>query len=440
VVTLWALIGPARLAGAGLLRSQSDARLVDLVRAGNDRAFEAIVLRYHRPLMCHCRRLLPASSAEDAVQQSFLFALEAMRADRRELHLGPWLHRIAHNTAIDALRRLDSQWEQLDERVDVVEPTHAAAEQRARFDSVVARVGSLPERQRRALVLRELEGRSYEEIASTLGVSGAGVRQLLNRARNAMRGAAGALVPTALVGRLAGSQAGRVAELADPPATSAVLAKATATAAAGAVALLAVGSTPGERPYAPRADAPRADTPRADTPRADTPRADTPRVKAGVRPRTVGKSRPNADQRRPSGATADEAATAHSRPAALDGPQQQIGEPGSAAEAGRRAPARNPADVGGAGERLLERNLPATAPRSGGEDDDAPGASASAYVPPATSEMEDDDTEVEDGADDAPVAGSSPPDQDDDDGVPQALVATQVVQASDATDDDDAGD
>ena len=62
-MTPWAVINPARLAGSGLLRTQSDSRLVDLVRAGNDRAFEAIVLRYHRPLLRHCRRLLPAGRA-----------------------------------------------------------------------------------------------------------------------------------------------------------------------------------------------------------------------------------------------------------------------------------------------------------------------------------------------------------------------------------------
>jgi RNA polymerase sigma factor (sigma-70 family) len=256
-MTPWALMNPARLAGSGLLRTQSDSRLVDLVRAGNDRAFEAIVLRYHRPLLRHCRRLLPAGRAEDAVQQCLLRALEAMRADDRELQLGPWLHRIAHNTAIDSLRRLDSHWEELDERMDGVEPTHATVERRARFSSVVSSMGSLPERQRRALVLRELEGRSYEEIAATLGVSGAGVRQLLNRARNTMRAAASALVPPALVARMAGSQAGvRVAELMDPPGTGALMAKASAAVAAGAVALFAVSGPPsGDDNRVPRAEA-----------------------------------------------------------------------------------------------------------------------------------------------------------------------------------------
>jgi RNA polymerase sigma factor (sigma-70 family) len=231
-VTPWALIRPARLAGSRLLRTQSDARLVELVRAGNDRAFEAIVLRYHKPLLRHCRRMLPAGRAEDAVQTVFLRALEAIRADRRELHLRAWLHRIARNTAIDALRRVDSHWEELDDTIDGVEPAHAAAERRARFRSVVAGVGALPERQRRALVLRELEGRSYEEIAATLGVSGAGVRQLLNRARNAMRVGAGALLPPALLAK----------------------AKATAAVAAGTVALVAMNA-PGDRVRLPHAEA-----------------------------------------------------------------------------------------------------------------------------------------------------------------------------------------
>jgi RNA polymerase sigma factor (sigma-70 family) len=249
-VTPRAVIAPARLAGSGLLRTQTDERLVNLVRAGNDQAFEAIVLRYRRSLLRHCRRLLPAARAEDAVQQALLRALEAIRADRRELRLGPWLHRIAHNTAIDALRRGEAHAEELDERLDGVEPPDSVVERRARFDSVVATLHSLPERQRRALVLREMEGRSYEEIAGSLGVSGAGVRQLLNRARNAMRAAASAVLPPALLGRMAGSQTGaRVAEVVDPQGASALLGKCAAAAlATGAAALVAMtGVPPGER-------------------------------------------------------------------------------------------------------------------------------------------------------------------------------------------------
>src|SRR5213076_3025603 len=72
------LIEPARLASTALLRGQSDARLVDLTRAGNEQAFEAIVHRYRRPLLRHCGRILPPGRAEDAVQQTFLSAYSAI--------------------------------------------------------------------------------------------------------------------------------------------------------------------------------------------------------------------------------------------------------------------------------------------------------------------------------------------------------------------------
>jgi RNA polymerase sigma factor (sigma-70 family) len=431
-VTPWALISPARLAGSGLLRTQSDARLVDLVRAGNDRAFDAIVLRYHRPLLRHCRRLLPAARAEDAVQTSFLRALEAIRANQRELQLSAWLHRIAHNTAIDALRRLDSDWEELGEHIDGVEPTHAAAERRARFHSVVAGMGALPERQRRALVLRELEGRSYEEIATTLGVTGAGVRQLLNRARNAMRAGASALVPPALVGRLAGSQTGvRIAELADPPGTSALLAKGTAAVAASAVTLLAVTSgPPGDRHAVPHAEA------KTKPPAAES-RPD-PGGRPGAPPTTA---QPELERRR-SGASG----RARPKPNGDRQSRSQV----------RQAFGRIAADPGGGAtpERLDGGDAPAPVPRrrvasygsgeaKGDDDDDAPGGSLSSR---ATAVPDGDDDagagDDDEGDDDAMMAGSPQPDDDgggdadDDDAVSVTQVAEGLPGAEEEDDDE----
>ena len=443
-MTPWALINPARLAGSGLLRTQTDARLVDLVRAGNDTAFEAIVLRYQRSLLRHCRRLLPAARAEDAVQQSLLRALEAMRADRRELDLGPWLHRIAHNTAIDSLRRLDSHWEELDDDLDGVEPTHAAAERRARFRSVVSSMGELPARQRRALVLRELEGRSYDEISVDLGVSGAVVRGLLNRARNTIRAGASALVPPALVVRLVGSQpAVRAVELADPPGTSALVAKATAAvAAAGAVAVFAVTGTPvGERGRVPHAEA-RVQPPALDRGRDADRRPDLP----------------------PRAAPADSAGR---RSASPDGTRRPEGRRGRGPE--RLAFAQRPADAGGgrSGEGLPERDAPAAAPRRRGTplgtgpvrsgDDGPTGGSSGEQVPATSSAAPDDDRPAgtgdgpegaDDGLeDDTPVAGYQPTDDDaadddDDDDAPAPAslqVATSPETAAEDDDDDDEG-
>jgi RNA polymerase sigma factor (sigma-70 family) len=439
LVTGWALIRPARLAGRGLLRTQSDARLVDLVRAGNDQAFDAIVLRYHRPLLRHCRKLLPAARAEDAVQTTFLRALESMRADQRDLYLAGWLHRIAHNVAIDALRRLDSDWEELDEQIDGVEATHTAAERRARFDSVVAGMGRLPERQRRALVLRELEGRSYEEISTTLGVSRAGVRQLLNRARNAMRAGVTALFPPALAGRLATSPPGaRMAELADPPGTSALLAKGTAAAAAGALALLAV-SGPGDHVRSPNAHA-----------RANPP-AQESAANAG-RPTAAGR-------------------TAHAevegrRPAARDQSRRDLGREGGQPErrqsstsrnatasgagpdeaddhtlAGHRAPDRGAATRGDAGEERLERSPPAITPRRS-DDDDGQGAPTGSSAPVRTAEMEDDDAELDDGLAEDPDNAELDYGlgEDADDAPPAPAAAVPVAEAPEATGEAEGGE
>jgi len=235
------LLAPARLAGVPLLRSQSDERLVDLVRAGNDAAFEAIVARYRRPLLRYCTRMLSDERAEDVVQQAFLRALAAMRRDERPLDLKPWLYTIAHNAALNALRERSLPSDSLEEEIDGVERPEQAFERREGLRSVIAAVGALPQRQRDALVLRELEGRSYDEIARELGVSDGAVRQLLNRARTTLRAGFTAITPTALLLRIPLEAdeplADRIAEL---TMASAGLGTVAAKAAAGAMVAGAV--------------------------------------------------------------------------------------------------------------------------------------------------------------------------------------------------------
>ena len=201
-----ALFHPARLARRPVLSTQSDERLVDLVRAGSDPAFEAIVERYRRALMRYVSRLLPPDRAEDVVQQSFVKAYEAMHRDAAELNLRPWLYRIAHNGALNALRDRALGHAELDERIDGVERPEQALERATGLRELVVGLQALPERQRSAILLRELEGRSYEEIAAALGVTDGAVRQLLNRARNSLRAAAAAVTPMPLVTRLASAE------------------------------------------------------------------------------------------------------------------------------------------------------------------------------------------------------------------------------------------
>src|SRR5829696_7960498 len=196
------LLHPARLARRPVLSTQSDPRLVDLVRAGYDPAFEAIVERYRRPLLRYVTRILPGGRAEDVVQLAFVNAYEAIQRDSRELDLRPWLYRIAHNAALNALRDRGSPPLQLPEDVDGVQRPDQALERSQGLRELLAAVQALPSRQRDAIVLRELEGRSYGEIAGALGVSDGAVRQLLNRARNTLRAAATAVTPVEVVARI----------------------------------------------------------------------------------------------------------------------------------------------------------------------------------------------------------------------------------------------
>jgi RNA polymerase sigma factor (sigma-70 family) len=228
------LIEPARHAGTALLRSQTDARLVDLTRDGNERAFEAIVQRYHRPLLRYCSRILSTGRAEDAVQQALLSAHRAIHAGDAELSLRPWLYRIVHNSALNMLRQNGFDHEEMSEEIDGVDTPPQIFERGERLRSVVAAVKDLPERQRDAIVLQAMEGRSYEEIAVELGVSDGAVRQLLNRARNTLREAAAAVTPTGLVTRIAAgggdaSVAERVAQAVSGAGGGALLVKAGAT-------------------------------------------------------------------------------------------------------------------------------------------------------------------------------------------------------------------
>src|SRR4051812_4268939 len=235
------LLAPARLAGRPVLRSQSDERLVDLVRAGSEPAFEAIVSRYRAPLLRYCRRILPATRAEDAVQQAFVSAFSAMKKDDKHLDLRPWLYRITHNTALNALRDRGLKDAELDEEIDGVERPDQALERRQELRDAIAAVQALPPRQRDAMVLRELEGRSYEEIAGALGVTGGAVRQLLNRARTTLRAGVTAVTPIPPLLR-PGSEAAeptsaRVGELVGAGGAGALATKVAATAlVTGAVA------------------------------------------------------------------------------------------------------------------------------------------------------------------------------------------------------------
>jgi RNA polymerase sigma factor (sigma-70 family) len=199
---------PARLAFGPALRMQSDRRLVGLVRAGDERAFEEIVRRYRRPLDRFAASIVGAA-ADDVTQDSFRKALESLRHAEADVELRPWLFRIVRNTALNDLRdRPPAAAELAEELIAGGRSAAAEAEQRAELQDLTAQLKALPENQRAALVMRELEGMGHEEIATALGISDGAARQAIARARAAIRSGFGALIPLPLLRVLAGGADG----------------------------------------------------------------------------------------------------------------------------------------------------------------------------------------------------------------------------------------
>jgi RNA polymerase sigma factor (sigma-70 family) len=183
----------APLAGLAL-RCQSDTRLVSLCREGQDRAFEEIVRRYRPQLVSFAGAIVPAHRAEDVVQEALTKAHASLAASHGEMKMKPWLYTIVRNRALNDLRD-EPGHQHLDEDFDGVPQPPEMAAQRSDLAAVLAGVKSLPAAQREALLRRELEGRSHQEIAAAIGVTPGAVRGLIFRARTALREAAGVLIP-----------------------------------------------------------------------------------------------------------------------------------------------------------------------------------------------------------------------------------------------------
>ena len=186
-----ALQAPAGLSrisiSAPLLRLRSDDQLVALFRAGNEDAFQVIFDRYRQRLFAYARQMLGGSrqDAEDALQDVFLRAYAALRANDRPVSLRAWLYRVAHNRCLDVLRGAPARVV-LTEDIDLGAASATLPELvagRERLRQVVADIQDLPDQQRSALIIRELEGLSYEELAEALDTTVPAIKSLLVRAR-----------------------------------------------------------------------------------------------------------------------------------------------------------------------------------------------------------------------------------------------------------------
>jgi RNA polymerase sigma factor (sigma-70 family) len=182
-------VSPARFTAGPLLRLRSDEQLVRLFRAGSEDAFRVIHDRYRTRLFAYARQMLGGSraDAEDALQDVFVRAHGALRANDRDVSLRAWLYRIAHNRCIDELRRPAGAVAASEEVLELVQAPASdpldAVERRESVRRLVADVRRLPEQQRSALLMRELSGMAYQDLATALDVTVPAVKSLLVRAR-----------------------------------------------------------------------------------------------------------------------------------------------------------------------------------------------------------------------------------------------------------------
>src|SRR5690349_10381702 len=213
--------------GAGST-ADSDQQLVARVRRGDDRAFEILYQRYHRRIHAYVLGMIKDHGrTEDVTQEVFVSALRRMRETEQPLAFKPWLYQIAKNSCIDAFRRSRRAEEVSYDADDALAPSDqsrlvgsgpspdAAVAAKEDLDNLCGAFGGLSETHHEILVLRELEGLSYQEIGRRMGMSRPAVESTLFRARRRLTeeyddivSGARCLRITQIIGVAAGSRLG----------------------------------------------------------------------------------------------------------------------------------------------------------------------------------------------------------------------------------------
>ncbi len=212
VSALKAPAAPGLRSPSALLRLQSDERLIVSIRRGQHAAFETLFSRYQSRLLAFCRHMLGSKEdAEDVLQEVFAAAFNAILADEREINVRPWLYRIARNRSLNHLRKASAIGvDSMD--VHFAENGVSTADKvmrRESFRQLIGDVQQLPETQRTALLLREIDALSYEQISDAMETTVPAVKSLLVRARISLAEAAEARKLTCEEARM---ELGEVAE------------------------------------------------------------------------------------------------------------------------------------------------------------------------------------------------------------------------------------
>src|SRR6266699_277225 len=179
------------------LNAVGDRELVSSAIAGREAGFEELVRRYQRPIAAYVYRMVgDYDAALDLTQEVFIKVYNSLARYRSEFKFSTWIYKIAHNAAIDHLRRHAVREQALTGSVDgerreiSIESRRLTPEQESerkeRRSEIEAVVQSLPIAYRELIVLRHSQDLSYDEIAEITGLPLGTVKNRLFRAREAM--------------------------------------------------------------------------------------------------------------------------------------------------------------------------------------------------------------------------------------------------------------
>jgi RNA polymerase sigma-70 factor (ECF subfamily) len=186
------------------LQALGDQEVVALAKAGKEAAYRELLRRYERPVFSLIFRMVrDRSLAEDLAQETFVKVLNALASYRPEYKFSSWIFKIANNAAIDQLRRRELDTLSLDGSPDARTPDEIEAtalqatdraespleelESRETGAAIERAIGRLRPEYRTCILLRHVEGRSYEEIAEVMDLPLGTVKTYIHRARLELR-------------------------------------------------------------------------------------------------------------------------------------------------------------------------------------------------------------------------------------------------------------
>ncbi|CRK49668.1 RNA polymerase sigma factor [Rhodococcus sp. RD6.2] len=162
----------------------TEAELLDLCRQGDARAFAQLVEPHRLKVWAVCSRITRnQQDAEDAFQDTLVAAWQNLHKFRGDSQLGTWLHRVAANASLAVIRRRKDVLSAQDDFLDVVDPAPSVADRVTTVAAVRAAIDTLPDDFREAIVLREVAGMTYQEIADHQRIPVQTVRSRISRAR-----------------------------------------------------------------------------------------------------------------------------------------------------------------------------------------------------------------------------------------------------------------